>query len=215
MKGLKLLASLLGGEPDISLWSWATVTDDSPLRVKLDGEASALPITPDTLVTGLAVNDRVWVQLVTNTSPARQYRRVLVLGRAGGTPFDIDNVYPVGAIYMSTSSTSPATLFGGTWSALQDSFLVGAGNLYAVNSTGGEATHVLTVAEMPSHTHTTRNYAGTDLAGSGAGARFAASTSGASSALASGSDQSNNTGGGDAHNNLPPYTAVYMWKRTA
>lgn len=37
---------------------------------------------------------------------------------------------------------------------LRDRFIVGAGNGYAVGSTGGEATHTLTVAEMPSHNHT-------------------------------------------------------------
>ncbi len=38
---------------------------------------------------------------------------------------------------------------------LRDRFVVGAGGAnYAVNATGGEATHVLTTAEMPSHTHT-------------------------------------------------------------
>ena len=84
MKGLKLLGSRLIPAPDISVWSWATVTDDSPLRVKLDGESAALPVTPDTLVAGLAIADRVWVQLVTNTNPIRRHRRVIVLNRAGG-----------------------------------------------------------------------------------------------------------------------------------
>jgi hypothetical protein len=27
----------------------------------------------------------------------------------------LNAVYPVGAIYLSVNSTSPATLFGGTW----------------------------------------------------------------------------------------------------
>ena len=36
---------------------------------------------------------------------------------------------------------------------LRDRFIVGAGNSYSVGSTGGEATHTLTVSEMPSHNH--------------------------------------------------------------
>jgi hypothetical protein len=82
MRGLNLLASLVFDAPDISTWAWAKVTATSPLRVKLDGESTALAITPDKLVSGLAVNDRVWVQLVTNTNPTRRYRRVVVLGKA-------------------------------------------------------------------------------------------------------------------------------------
>lgn len=66
----------------------------------------------------------------------------------------VDLIYPVGSIYMSVNSTSPATLFGGTWTQLQDRFLIGAGSSYAVNATGGSTTHTLTTAEMPSHTHT-------------------------------------------------------------
>ncbi len=66
----------------------------------------------------------------------------------------IDLVYPVGAIYMSTVGTSPATLFGGTWEALDDGrVLIGANNTYQAGTTGGEASHTLTVGEMPSHTH--------------------------------------------------------------
>ena len=65
----------------------------------------------------------------------------------------LPRIYPVGSIYWSKQSTSPASLFGGTWTQIQNRFLIGAGGSYAVNSTGGEATHVLTVAEMPSHNH--------------------------------------------------------------
>lgn len=37
------------------------------------------------------------------------------------------SIYPVGAIYMSVSSTSPASLFGGTWEQIQNRFLLAAG----------------------------------------------------------------------------------------
>ena len=84
MRGLKLLASVIGASPDISIWSWATVTDDSPLRVQLDGEIDPLDVTPDTLVAGLLVGDRVWVQLVTNANPTRRHRRLVIIGKAGG-----------------------------------------------------------------------------------------------------------------------------------
>ena len=79
-------------------------------------------------------------------------------------------IYPVGAIYISVNSTSPATLFGGTWEALRDRFLIGAGNSYAVNGTGGQTSvsytpagsnsggsvgnTTLTTNQIPSHNHT-------------------------------------------------------------
>lgn len=62
-------------------------------------------------------------------------------------------IYPVGSIYMSVNSTSPGTLFGGTWERIQDRFLLSAGSTYSAGATGGEATHTLSAAEMPSHTH--------------------------------------------------------------
>jgi hypothetical protein len=66
------------------VWVWAVVTDDSPLRIQLDTDDAPLAITPDTLVGSLAVNDRVWVQLVSNANAARRHRRVVIIGRAGG-----------------------------------------------------------------------------------------------------------------------------------
>ena len=70
----------------------------------------------------------------------------------------IDLIYPVGSIYMSVNSTSPSTLFGGTWEQLQDRFLLGASSTYTAGGTGGEATHTLTKDEMPSHTHTQNSH---------------------------------------------------------
>lgn len=113
-------------------------------------------------------------------------------------------VYPVGSIYMSVNSTSPATLFGGTWARLKDCFLLAAGDSYGAGTTGGEATHTLTVDEMPSHRHSESQC-------------FSASNQTSGGSYASGdptSGYTGYTGGGKAHNNMPPYLAVYVWKRT-
>ena len=48
-------------------------------------------------------------------------------------------IYPVGAVYISVNSTSPASLFGGTWESISGRFLLGADNTYTAGSTGGEA----------------------------------------------------------------------------
>lgn len=69
-------------EQDVS--QWAVVTQASPLRIKLDGESTALPFTPDSLVKGLLVGDRVRVMLVTNKDPQFRARRTIVIGRSGG-----------------------------------------------------------------------------------------------------------------------------------
>ena len=63
----------------------------------------------------------------------------------------IDQVYPVGSIYMSVNSTNPSALFGGTWVQLKDKFLLGAGDSYAAGATGGEAAHLLTNDELPAN----------------------------------------------------------------
>jgi microcystin-dependent protein len=65
----------------------------------------------------------------------------------------LDAVYPVGAIYLSTVNTSPATLFGGTWTQIKDRFLLSAGDTYNVGNTGGSATKNIGVNNLPGHSH--------------------------------------------------------------
>ena len=145
-----------------------------------------------------------------------------------GTSYDIavkdliDIIYPVGSIYMSVNNVSPATFLGGTWEALQNRFLVGAGDTYAVNATGGEASHTLTVDEMPSHIHKQAfDWTGGGSTSATQGEPWAINmSSGTGDGVGtwpwgtdSGATRFGYTGGDMAHNNLPPYLAVYMWKR--
>lgn len=124
----------------------------------------------------------------------------------------INLIYPVGSIYMSVNSASPASLFGGTWTQIEDTFLLAAGQTYTAGDTGGEATHTLSKDEMPSHTH--RMYGASD---SGMPDYFGGSSAnyGITARTGSSYDRLEYVGGGQAHNNMPPYLAVYVWKRTA
>lgn len=149
-------------------------------------------------------------------------------------------IYPVGSIYMSTVSTNPATLFGfGTWEAMPAGHVLLAqgksswGTTYNAGSTGGEATHQLTVGEIPNHNHTgSINTAGEHTHsltlkalwgdGNGSGNGWAGDTRDGGSRTNTFSTVGNHThtvtinstGSGQPHNNLQPYISVYMWKRT-
>lgn len=107
---------------------------------------------------------------------------------------------------MSLDTTDPALLFGGTWEQIQGRFLLAASDEYEVGSIGGEATHKLTVAEMPSHNH---SYQYTTISA------FPYHSASDSSNLRSNEAtySTSSSGGNQPHNNMPPYLAVYMWKR--
>ena len=116
-------------------------------------------------------------------------------------------IFPVGYIYISVDDTNPGTLFGGSWTRIKDKFLLSAGDTYSAGSTGGEASHKLTVNEIPSHNHSTYYQ---ENAASGSARRTPAGPSGTE--LSTGTSE---VGGGQAHNNMPPCLTVYVWKRTA
>ena len=147
-----------------------------------------------------------------------------------------DTVYPVGSIYMSVSSTSPDTLFGGTWVRIKDTFLLSAGDTYSAGATGGEAAHTLTGDESGQkaltisggeHIHSgkrrsvfgsgsTAGYvSGAATQSDASNAQVTISATSSSGAVGTHSHSVNAANASAAHNNMPPYLAVYVWKRTA
>lgn len=126
-------------------------------------------------------------------------------------------IYPVGAMYISANRTSPASLFGGTWEQLKDRFLLAAGSTYSAGSTGGLVAHSITNDNLPLNmgSFTFYGYDGEahrgivnvvhknnfkySVAGDG-NVRFKTVTL---------------SGSGTALDTMPPYLAVYMWKRVS
>lgn len=125
--------------------------------------------------------------------------------------------WPIGSIYMSVNSTSPANLFGGTWERISETFLFAASGSYPAGSTGGEFAHKLTQSELPNYSLSVANGSNVirSKTGSSADAYVQTQSSGwgipnwesKTVTVASG-------GSGAAHNNMPPYLSVWIWKRT-
>lgn len=121
-----------------------------------------------------------------------------------------DFKYPLGTI-IASDDVHAVDNIGGQWDQIEDRFLLGAGSTFAVGSIGGEFEHVLTVDEMPSHSHTqqtaTRNDGSTaySVEPEQYKAGWWTKYSGGSTL---------ETGGSKAHNNMPPYMAKYMWIKT-
>lgn len=126
----------------------------------------------------------------------------------------LDFFYPVGTIYTTEDKDfNPSTRWGGTWELIKDRMIIGAGNIYTVKSTGGEAMHILIGKEMPRHNHVANfriqwyNDARRGLMFSGWGASNAQ--------VDYQTQYTGYAGEGHAHNNLPPYYSAYIWRRTA
>jgi len=141
------------------------------------------------------------------------------------TEFAFKKIYPPGAIYMTTTPIPDLNDFLGCrwepWGQGRVPIGVGVGvansssGLHAIgipvaptiseaNTRGGAATHTLTVAEMPSHSHSlvrvhqsSSGYDGLSYFG------------------LRGSGSTGSAGGGGAHNNIQPYVSCYMYKRLA
>lgn len=160
----------------------------------------------------------------------------------------VNMIYPIGSIYMSVNSTSPETLFGGTWERLKDRFLLASGDTYNNGATGGSSTVSLTQSQMPRHTHTQNSHSHSPAGDydyfiatpTNSGAVSRNSTAGqsgtkvqnllqhasgvartntdsvtATNKYTGGSGSAESASNGSAHENMPPYLAVYMWKRIA
>lgn len=133
----------------------------------------------------------------------------------------LQSVYPIGSIYIGTTSTNPNTLFGfGTWVAYAPGqVLIGVGSFTDGDSTSktitggqqlGEYNHTLSTGELPAHTHATviTRESGT----AGGDADFLAT---GGSTVGSSSFTSSSVGSGTPHNVIQPSIGVYIWNRTA
>lgn len=136
---------------------------------------------------------------------------------------NVDLIYPIGSIYMSTSSTNPSILFGGTWERIEGRFLLAADDsTYTLGATGGSKNHThslntntavgairldgggaIEYAETTVSDNITTNYS---IEGTGGkGNRVSRTNHYAMKLYGNTSDSSN----------MPPYLAVNIWKRTA
>lgn len=192
------------------------IAEGDGFNVKMPATFSG-PITAGGNYNGKYVTG-TWLQTTQVTDLGRKPTKVAVIDGSGWiysralSSLILEAVYPVGSIYMSVNSTSPATLFGGTWEAIQGKFLLGAyGNIYKAGSTGGEAAHTLTESEMPNHKHSI--WFPND--GGEQSAEIGYPDTGSKNTYYAEASKTSGTGGGAAHNNMPPYLAVYIWKRTA
>lgn len=141
----------------------------------------------------------------------------------------IDVLYPVGC-YFETSDTTfdPNVSWGGTWaedSAGRVTVSQDSGTFTTVGGTGGEETHTLSEAELPS----VSGYF--EIHGEGSGTEFHKIHGNATGTLKSNQYKSLGStattgagsyanpgfafGSGQAHNNLQPYVIVKRWHRTA
>jgi hypothetical protein len=178
---------------------YGVVTAVSPLAVKVGADTQSTAGIAATVA--CAVDDRVVMLLAGNV--------LIIIGVVGGSA---SCPYGVGDCLVTANSTVPSTRWPGTaWVAIEDKFLLGASTAYPVSTTGGEATHTLSVAEMPSHNHGYYDYWNLyDTTGSGT--RLAASYNTGGNGTGVGTMPA---GGGAAHNNMPPWAARYIWQRTA
>lgn len=147
----------------------------------------------------------------------------------------LEVVYPVGTVYQSFNSNSPAAMFGGTWEQIEDQFLY---NTATSGSTGGSKVHdhhwflgwlewYGTHPSMDNLNSTTCFNSNTEPYGGGEGTEYtiqrkkaqskwghskaASLSSGTASKPASAMMECATT----ETSTMPPYITCYCWRRTA
>lgn len=184
-------------------------------------EDAPLVVVPGTATTGAAADPSYVHGSILDEDVAAEYPlyRIKIDGLTVGGPellmqravpySDVwKKIYPVGAVYISYVSTSPASLFGGSWTAITGVFPY----FNAGTATGGSNTHTLTISEMPSHSHNFYKRDGNYIGSTGV---WSLDTQDEYYSAWGGSNWLENAGGGGSHNNMPAYQTFYAWRRTA
>lgn len=157
-------------------------------------------------------------------------------------PFNPLDLYPIGSIYQSFDPTSPAELFGGYWTRIKGQFLLAAADsadigtednslCYRVVGTQGGSERITLTANQSGqralsitgggHTHTiTQKYLSAGKTGDGnaayyhnSGDKSANLNPGISANTGGHTHTVNATNATESHGNMPPYIAVYIWRR--
>lgn len=134
----------------------------------------------------------------------------------------LDAVYPVGSVYISWSATSPATLFGGTWTNIDGGrYLTLVATSNSAGTSVGANSVTLSTSQIPKHNHSGSGswlaYWGT--ARSGDVGMCSSISQGQWGCLGNSASNfgvfSTNVGDGSSHENRPLSYYCYGWRRTA
>jgi microcystin-dependent protein len=187
----------------------ASASGDLPVSGQLS--ASSAEVSGTLRAGALDVADSVAASTLNVSGNASVGGDLSVAGTLGGY-----GAAPVGCIILWSGSASAIPdgwalcdgqpHNGRTTPDLRDRFVVGAGGAYNVGDKGGENTHTLTLAEMPSHNHS-YSFTGADLKGSWDDDNYFYNQS-EEYKNKTNEKYTNYTGGGQPHENRPPYYAL-------
>ena len=137
-----------------------------------------------------------------------------------------DAIYPVGSIYISTTEEGPQALFGGEWERIEDRFLLAAGSKYEVDTESEDGVSSKVTVNIPAHKHLTPLVKSGDYLGFWTGGS-STNLSRSNRIVSLGSSYTNSASATTYYTTedgacstsvtvpptLPPYLAVFVWKR--
>ena len=192
------------------------VLQDGGYYLRIDGSNFSTPMSatadalPGERVTAVIKNHSVIVN-GNISSPAARTGSVTVIQERTEASALTNLIYPVGSIYMSVNETSPEILFGGAWEQIQDMFLLGCGTTFPAGTTGGSAEGGsgglgIAVYHSALDAQDTTRYA-IDSSVLVESDTWVSTTD----LIVGGGESSEDTEASNTH--MPPYLAVYVWKR--
>lgn len=210
-------SATIGGVTPISADSTTTFTNKT---FDADGTGNSLTNVEDANIKASAAIDATKIANGTVSNTEFQHLN----GVTSALQTQINNIYPVGSIYMNaTNATNPNTLLGfGTWVRFGEGRMVisqhsSNSRWNSAEETGGSEAITLTSSQIPSHRHTIATQSAPEVEYYGGAETSIQEFQDGS--LAPGGTTSTYytgyTGSGGSHDNMPPFITVYMWKRTA
>lgn len=204
------------GSLGTSTAKWGAVYSSDPASGENSGQVPTTAWVQKLVAEALAKQKTAYEQAISTAVTAAKVQAKL-------------DAHPVGSYYWSNDSTSPATLFGGTWEALPPGYTLiaqGSGSdsfgsfTYEAGQKYGERKHQLTTDEMPKHSHDQSDWIWAVSKCFNTGAyNIPGGSSGNATTYAAGKNTQiawTQLSGNDApHSNVQPVIASYGWKRTA